>query len=94
MTDDDRKKLRLAIHRRTRAWVEVYRHEPDGPALIRSLLLGVQAGLGRRTGQMTYEEWSRIPHDAIQRAWSEGRHIAEQIPASLIRPFERAAKAA
>ncbi len=83
---DPRRKLRLAIWRRTRAWVEVYRQQPESDRLIRSLLLGVENGIRRRTGTLPEHERG-MPKEAISRAFLEGQLLAEQIPASILAPF-------
>lgn len=86
--EDPKKRLRLAIWRRCRAWVEVYRQQSDGTLLIRSLLAGVENGVRRRTG--TLPEWARQRPDwAIPRAFGTGQDLANEIPASLIAPFEQ-----
>lgn len=83
---DPRRKLRLAIWRRTRAWVEVYRQQPESDRLIRSLLLGVENGVRRRTGTLPENERD-MPREAISRAFYVGLDLAEEIPASILAPF-------
>lgn len=80
--DDAEQKLKKAIHRRTRAWADVYRAEPDGALLIRSLLIGVENGIRRRLG--TLPEHERHPSGLIDRAFVQGQKLAEEIPLSLI----------
>ena len=75
-------KFRLAVWRKTRAWAEVYRQQEDGPLLIRSLLLGVENGVRRRTGTMPENE-REMPRGAIGRAWDTGQDLAEDLPASI-----------
>jgi hypothetical protein len=81
--DDAERKLKQAIHRRTRAWADVYRMQPDGPQLIRSLLLGVENGVRRRLGTLPEHE-RRGPPEAIRRAFVQGQKLAEEIPLALI----------
>lgn len=92
MNTQAQQKLREAVWRQCRAWAEVYRHEPEGPQLIRSLLLGVENGIRRRTGTLPEHE-RHCPQGAILRAWSTGKKLAEEIPASFIRPFEKSSAA-
>lgn len=81
--DDAERKLKQAIHRRTRAWADVYRTQPDGPLLIRSLLLGVENGIRRRLGTLAERE-RHGPPEAIRRAFVQGQKLAEEIPLALI----------
>lgn len=88
--DDAERKLKQAIHRRTRAWADVYRPQPDGPQLIRSLLLGVENGVRRRLGTLPEHE-RHGPPEAIRRAFVQGQKLAEELPASILAPFDRSA---
>lgn len=88
MTDAE-KKLRLAVQRRTRAWVDVYRQEPDAETLIRSLLLGVENGIRCRLYDLPDHERGLCPPGAILRAFSAGCDLAGEIPASILAPFDK-----
>ena len=79
-------KFRLAVWRKTRAWAEVYRHQEDGPQLIRSLLLGVENAVRRRSGTLPENE-REMSRGAISRAWLAGVKVAEGLPASILPPF-------
>ena len=80
---DTRQQLRVAIWRRARAWAKVYKSQADGPLLVRSMLLGIENGIRRRTGTLPEAE-RHCPQAAIPRAFWVGQDIAEKLPASIL----------
>jgi hypothetical protein len=69
----DTAKLKKLVRRKTSAWAKVYMTEPDGPELVRSLLLGAESIVREHLGQMPEEMRGDFGSGAISRAYHEGR---------------------
>jgi hypothetical protein len=69
----DTAKLKALVRRKTSAWAKVYMAEPEGPDLVRSLLLGAEAIVREHLGQMPEERRESFRSGAISRAYQEGR---------------------
>lgn len=81
--------LKTAVKRVTKDWVPIYAARDDAEHLIKSLLLGVEADIGWRMGQMSYPQSSAVPCGADANAFHTGRECASKIPDSILRRVDK-----
>lgn len=80
-TNEER--LRRAIRSAAKDWAAIYAKEPDGPHLIKSLLLGLERGIRDRLGKLP-EDQRGMPPGVASRAFWTGSDMAHTIPNTVI----------
>lgn len=81
--------LKTAVKRVTKEWAPIYAARDDAEHMIKSLLLGVEADIRWRMGQMSYPQSYAVPDGADAKAFHTGRNCAANIPDSILRRVDR-----